>query len=603
MAIAEASAREHIDSVVGDWRERCLIADGSLLYPGENLWTTDNLRSAYSNIAEHPLLDARTFMEKLKDQVGSGRELTLLGAELLVVYYLFAWVGSIGSAKKRSRINEVLGWADEALPEDGEVWQALGEQGIGHPGQYFLLRPDVQLGFLLDFAIRLKEKPEAERREILSDAWRLRDFADEAEEHGATGMRHILLHLLQPDFFERISSGEHKQSIVSAYGGLVDGEIEDVDERLLKIREQLAELLQKPSEDVDFYWEPLAGTWGGWNGGEDTNAVDGLELKKQLVLFGPPGTSKTYEAKELAAQVIRRAALRAWGPVDYFSKRARVDELVAKHVRRLQLHPAYSYEEFIRGQRLRDGNVSFEDGYLLRLIDEIETQTVPDEEPELPWVLILDELNRADLSRVFGEAFSVLEDREQKVDLPGTEPGEQPRSISLPETLYVIGTMNLIDQSLEQIDFALRRRFLWRRTGFERSRLTEVLRERWGKTGMEGRYKWTRIQDEMEFFTNRAEQLNEQVAASSLLGRDYEIGHTYFFDVIGLLAKFERLHRNTRASQFLWNRKREGLQPVRDLWRMSIEPLLDQYLQGVDAESRASELDRLGRIFLIGKTS
>jgi 5-methylcytosine-specific restriction enzyme B len=601
--MAEASTREHVDAVVGEWRDRCLIADGSLLFEGERLWTTENLKTAYRNIADNPLLDARSFMDKLKDQLGSERELTLLGAELLIVYYLFAWAGSIGGEKKRSRVNEVLGWADAALPEDGEVWQALGELGIGHPGQYFLLRPDVQLGFLLDFAIRLKEKPEPERREILADPWRLRDFTDQAAEHGAAGMRHIVLHLLQPDFFERISSGEHKQSIVSAYGGLVDGEIEDVDERLLKIREQLAELLQKPSEEIDFYWEPLAGTWGGWNGEEDTNAVDGLELKKQLVLFGPPGTSKTYEAKQLAAQVIRRAALRAWGPVDYFSKQSRVDEVVAEHVRRLQLHPAYSYEEFIRGQRLRDGNVSFEDGYLLRLIDEIEAETVPDSERKLPWVLILDELNRADLSRVFGEAFSVLEDRDQTVDLPGTEPGEKARSISLPERLYVIGTMNLIDQSLEQIDFALRRRFLWRRTGFERSRLTEVLRERWAKTGMEDRYKWTRIHDEMEFFTGRAEQLNEQVAASSLLGRDYEIGHTYFFDVVGLLAKFERLHRKTRASQFLWNRKGEGLQPVRDLWRMSLEPLLDQYLQGVDAESRASELDSLGRIFLTGKTA
>lgn len=599
----DASRRKHIDAVVEEWRERCLIGDGSLLYPDEGLWTAENLRAAYSNIAEHPLLDARSFMEKLKDQVGGETQLTLLGAELLIVYYLFAWVGSIGSERKRSRVNEVLGWADRELSEESEAWQALGEEGIGHPGQYFLLRPDVQLGFVLDLAIRLKEHPDTERREILSDAWRLRDFADEADEHGAAGMRHIALHLLQPDYFERISSGEHKQSIASAYGGLIDGEVDDVDEQLLKIREQLKELLDKPSEKIDFYEEPLAGTWGGRDGDEDSNTVDGLELKKQLVLFGPPGTSKTYEAKQLAAQVIRRAALRSWGPVEYFSKQARVTELVDQHVRRLQLHPAYSYEEFIRGQRLRDGNVSFEDGYLLRLIDEMEMETVPDGEPKLPWVLVLDELNRADLSRVFGEAFSVLEDRNQTVDLPGTEDGEKPRSIRLPERLYVIGTMNLIDQSLEQIDFALRRRFLWRRVGFERSRLTEVLRERWAATDMEDRYKWERLDTEMELFATRAELLNDQIGVSTLLGRDYEIGHTYFFDIVGLLARSERLHRKTRASQFLWNRRGEAHQPTRDLWSMSIEPLLDQYLQGVDAESRASELDRLEQIFLLGKSS
>jgi 5-methylcytosine-specific restriction protein B len=602
VAVAEASRREHIDAAVSSWKHSCLLTDGSLLYDGEQLWRPETLKTAYHNIVGQPLLDPRSFMEKLKDQLGGARELTLLGAELLVVYYLFAWSGSIGAEKKRARVNEMLSWAGETLPEDSEVWKALGEDGIGHPGQYFLLRPDIQLGFVLDFAIRLKEKSDLERTQILADPWELRDFADAADDHSATGMRHIVLHLLQPQYFERISSGEHKQSIASTYGTLIDRDVDDVDQRLLKIRERLQELLRKPSEEVDFYWEPLAGTWGGWTGDEDLNVVDGLELKKQLVLFGPPGTSKTFDAKQLAGQVIRRAALRSWGPAEYFERQARIDELVEKHVRRLQLHPAYSYEEFIRGQRLRDGNVAFEDGYLLRLIDDINGEALPDGESPLPWVLVLDELNRADLSRVFGEAFSVLEDRNQKVDLPGTEPGESPRSISLPDQLYVLGTMNLIDQSLEQIDFALRRRFLWRRVGFERSRLTEVLQDLWAKTGMEPRYKWGRLQDEMVLFTTRAEQLNEQIVTSSLLGRDYEIGHTYFFDITGLLAKSERLHRKTRASQFLWNSKGEARQPVRDLWRMSLEPLLDQYLQGVDADSRASELSRLERIFLIGKS-
>jgi 5-methylcytosine-specific restriction enzyme B len=602
VALTEADRREHIQAVVDAWKERCLLDDGSLLYDGERLWDRDNLSTAHHNIAEQPLLDGRRFMEKLKDQLTGDRRLVLLGAELLTVYYLFAWSGSISAQTKRARVNEVLQWDGTQLPEDSDVWLALGEDGIGHPGRYFLQRPDVQLGFILDFAIRLKDKPVPERLEILGDPWRLRGFADEGEDEGSAGMRHILLHLLQPDAFERISSGEHKQSIATAYQGLLDVEVGDVDEQLLAIRRRLEELLGKSAEEVDFYWEPLAGTWGGWSGDEDFSIVDGLELKKQLVLFGPPGTSKTYEAKALARQVIRRHALRQWGPVEYFERQDRVEELVDSHVRRLQLHPAYSYEEFIRGQRLRDGSVTFEDGYLLRLIDEIEREQVPDSESALPWVLILDELNRADLSRVFGEAFSVLEDRNQDVDLPGVEPGEPPRKIKLPDRLYVIGTMNLIDQSLEQIDFALRRRFLWRRLGFERARLIEVLQERWKQTSTEDRYPWSRISSEMDLFASRAEQLNEQIAASSVLGRDYEIGHTYFFDIAGLLERSERLHRQNRASQVLWNKKDEAHPPVRDLWRMSLEPLIDQYLQGVDADSRKTELARLSGTFLLGKT-
>src|SRR5205823_3489776 len=95
------------------------------------------------------------------------------------------------------------------------------------------------------------------RREILADPWRLRDFMDERVDETVPGMRHILLHLLHPETFERIASGAHKQSIASTYGDLVGGtNIEDIDERLLAIRRRLEELLGKPSDELDFYEAP-----------------------------------------------------------------------------------------------------------------------------------------------------------------------------------------------------------------------------------------------------------------------------------------------------------------------------------------------------------
>jgi 5-methylcytosine-specific restriction protein B len=163
--------------------------------------------------------------------------------------------------------------------------------------------------------------------------------------------------------------------------------------------------------------------------------------------------------------------------------------------------------------------------------------------------------------------------------------------------------MNLIDQSLEQIDFALRRRFLWQRSSFDPARLAAVLPELWAKTATGERYRWERIAAEVQTFIDRAEQLNEQIAESPLLGRDYEIGHTYFFKVVGLLERADYLHRKHRASRFLWNKRGEPLTPVRDLWNLSLEPLIDQYLQGVDAESRAAERARLGRVFLRGEVT
>src|SRR5262249_10176492 len=160
------------------------------------------------------------------------------------------------------------------------------------------------------FARRVKNESEEQRRAILVDPWLLRDFADRAADDSAAGMRHILLYLLHPESFERISSGEHKQQIAATFGDLVDGDVEDIDERLLGIRVALRDLLDRPEDKVDFYDEPLWGTWGGSFSAGDP--VDALELKKQLVLFGPPGTSKTYEAKRIAGQIIRRQALKAW---------------------------------------------------------------------------------------------------------------------------------------------------------------------------------------------------------------------------------------------------------------------------------------------------
>src|SRR5262249_31665789 len=160
---------------------------------------------------------------------------------------------SVSAQTKRGRVNEVLAGCSETLPQDGVVWRALGEHGIGHPGQYFLLRPDVQLAYIVDFARRLKQLARDERPAVLSDPWRLRDFADQDADEGAASMRHILLHLLHPENFERISSGEHKRNIITAFGKLVpDGVVGD-DEALLAIRERLQELLGLPSEKVDYY--------------------------------------------------------------------------------------------------------------------------------------------------------------------------------------------------------------------------------------------------------------------------------------------------------------------------------------------------------------
>src|SRR5208283_5265081 len=131
------------------------------------------------------------------------------------------------------------------------------------------------------------------------------------------------------------------------------------------------------------------------------------------------------------------------------------------------------------------------------------------EDSEIPVVLILDEMNRADLSKVLGECFSLLEDRDTAVRLGGHD--DEPRKVQLPANLYIIGTMNLIDQSLEHVDFALRRRFLWFFRGFSREDFLAVSEKRWDALIKDGsiRKDWEKVEAEFETLADRAQRLND----------------------------------------------------------------------------------------------
>lgn len=159
--------------------------------------------------------------------------------------------------------------------------------------------------------------------------------------------------------------------------------------------------------------------------------VDLLRDKGQIVLYGPPGTGKTYLALELA---------KALAPDD--ERRALV-----------QFHPSMAYEDFMEGFRpvLRDGNLTYQltEGPLI----ELANQAALDPRPH---VLVIDEMNRANLPKVFGELLFLLEYRNHPAKL-AYRASEDP--FSLPENLWIIGTMNLADRSVGQIDAALRRRF------------------------------------------------------------------------------------------------------------------------------------------------
>jgi MoxR-like ATPase len=152
-----------------------------------------------------------------------------------------------------------------------------------------------------------------------------------------------------------------------------------------------------------------------------------LQDRRQLIFTGTPGTGKTFVARAYAT---------------WFAGSA-------ERVRLVQFHPAYSYEDFVEGYRPTEtGGFTLRPGPLLSLARQAA------DHPDEKFVLIVDELNRANVSRVFGELYFLLEYRDEHARLMYSD-----EPFALPPNLYLIGTMNSADRSIALLDTALRRRF------------------------------------------------------------------------------------------------------------------------------------------------
>ena len=158
--------------------------------------------------------------------------------------------------------------------------------------------------------------------------------------------------------------------------------------------------------------------------------IDQWRRKQQLILYGPPGTGKTYLAERLARYLVDGGGF---------------SELV-------QFHASYAYEDFVQGIRPRvvEGALHYElaAGHFLRFCDKARRVG------EKPCALIIDEINRANLARVFGELMYLLEYRHRSIALAAGGP-----EFSIPANVYLIGTMNTADRSIALVDQAMRRRF------------------------------------------------------------------------------------------------------------------------------------------------
>lgn len=323
-----------------------------------------------------------------------------------------------------------------------------------------------------------------------------------------------------------------------------------------------------------------------------SDVIDILEHNGQIILHGAPGTGKTYMAKEIAEKVSG----------DKGHKES-TGESVYDRIRSVQFHPGYDYSDFIVGLKPKlvgekdKEQVAFEwrsgvfkefakeaqdalDEYAKGNDDKVKhfDKSKPNAVFDPPkFVFIIDEINRADLSNVFGEVFSLSEreyryryEREKEddgnekpdgkmvvvghhVDLPSTV-GEAHEKFSIPSNLYIIGTMNDIDRSVESIDFALRRRFAWYEVSAKKT-MNSILDN-------------FDVKDQ-EKLKKAMIDLNVEISKPDYrLGMSYELGAAYFAKL--QLYKSNGGEYNNSAYISLWNNH--------------IKTILQEYLRGQDED-------------------
>jgi hypothetical protein len=291
------------------------------------------------------------------------------------------------------------------------------------------------------------------------------------------------------------------------------------------------------------------------------------ELNKNIIYYGAPGTGKTYHVTK---QLID------------------LHDVKESNFKIVQFHPSYGYEDFIEGVKpkglTKDGNIQFE------LVNGEFKQFCIDatKNPNEKFYFIVDEINRAELSRTFGELLYCFEYRvkfeddgtinydQNKTNLIRTQYSnlidslENKNELSLvvhegksyfgiPENIYFIGTMNDIDRSIDSFDMALRRRFSWIRKDCDLEIVKEWLYEQ-------------QIAEEIsEKYIKACENLNNYIERDLALGKSYQIGHAYFMKL--------QIEENS-------NNLKEEMIDI--LWNNNIKPLLNEYLR---AEYQDNEID------------
>lgn len=629
---------DQILEAASEWRQRCLINGGSL-FSNKNLWNSQNLAEIENDVVNSQLEIEGNFIQRLKEQLASiSPEAKQLAAEILWVLFLCA--SNISVKTKREQIAVIWGLSGEPLDIEHSMLQNTVLSGAGSAGTGFNTFRVREFAYLTNVLKALLALSSAERESRLSDGFAFAEWLITIPENASRQFRHMLMFMLFPDNFERIFSNNDRRTIIRVFKPQQKEELSAVamDRMLLEIRKEQEE--KQNSQMLDFYVPPLSDIW--------QKRAEPVEAPKEiapidkalsqpeiteplnLILFGPPGTGKTYELNRLKAKYISEAQSltreqwlgeqlieKSWHDVifmaladlggkskvaqiaahEYVLSKAKAqgrsnalnstiwatlqthtpeESTTVKYARRVPpylfdktadsfwitlpeaheeaaeliatskqlkqqptisetvsryefvtFHQAYSYEDFVEGIRPEldeeSGELSYSprDGVFRRICQRAEA------DPEHRYAIFIDEINRGNVAKIFGELITLIEtdkrisgDKGMCITLPYSR-----ESFGVPTNLDIYGTMNTADRSIALLDTALRRRF----------RFKELMPDSSKITGADGLGNITDEDGRQINLPKLLDAMNHRIRF--LLSRDLMLGHAYLCKV----KSFEQL--------------------------------------------------------------
>ena len=608
-----------------DFVKNCVNGNGSLLTQTEELFTPENIKTTIGFLKEIKTLFDKKNADAKKEKnnraktwgIGDIFDGNVLGSDfglkgdyknnvIIEILLHCNWLMYLCSDRQHKQ-DKALTYYEEKDKID-EFFNVKTEWAIGPTFSGTSL--DAML-FILELILKVKDNNNKtenrdyikEIEDLCNNEWRGKLKWNDGKEISTDAIVNVILFLCDNEKYLPIPAQNKKKLISEKLKDLIliQGESQQnstlknkIDNNLYWIRQAIRILNLKDKDnkllyqELNPFWHPTIRPF--WDdstenlGKEQLSDKTLLEYKKAMILYGPPGTSKSYQARKMAEGMIAEALKK--NSKNISEAISNLQTTIDSHIHILQMHPNYTYDDFIIGKSIEDNKIVVKPGKILQIIKGIK-------DDKIPHFVILDEINRVDISRVFGELFTAMETsyRDKGVelsvninDIPEDEiKGLQDKGmikdgklyLKVPNNMYFIGTMNMIDFSLEQVDFALRRRFLWRLSTYDENRLDEIISEKIYKDNI------TSIPSVPDDFSKTCTDLNNEIECESSLGKSYLIGHAFFSEIVDIVKHVKD-----------WDKAKNIL------WQVSILPTLEAYCGTMDANMQETFLNNCKEAFI-----